>query len=87
MEKVNRLVREGLKIPTAIKAALEPMTVAEFAEKHGRPVKAVSNEINGNVRASTATIAGLVAELGGTEVEWRELLWLASKPQAATAAA
>jgi hypothetical protein len=42
------------------------MTLAAFAEKHSRPPKAVINEVNGNVRATDATIAALVTELGGS---------------------
>ena len=80
MDKVKKLIRAGASIPSAIRLALEPLTVQAFAEKHGRNRNSVSNEINGNVRATDATIDALIAELGGSADEWRELLWLAGKP-------
>ena len=77
MDKVKALIRADVSIPTAIKAALEPMTVAEFAAKHDLPPKALSNAINGNVRATEAVCLALAAELGGTVEEWDELLSIA----------
>ncbi len=88
MEKVKKLVRAGASIPTAIKEALSQAgvpSVAAFAEKHDLVRASVANHINGTVRATDDTIAALVAELGGTPDEWRELLWMASKPTAASA--
>lgn len=85
MEKVKKLVRAGASIPTAIKEALSQAgvtSVAAFAEKHGLARGSVANHINGTQRATDDTIAALVAELGGTADEWRELLWLAAKPSA-----
>lgn len=81
MDKVKKLIDAGASIPTAIKESLG-MTINAFAERHSLPAKAVSNAINGNVRPTDALIAALVAELGGTAGEWRELLWLAAKPTA-----
>ncbi len=83
MEKVKQMVQVGVSIPTAIKEALMQNgldTVESFAGKHGLIRAAVSNHINGNVRATEDTLSALVAELGGTPDEWRELLWLAAKP-------
>lgn len=88
MEKVKKLVRAGSSIPTAIKEALDQVglsSVSAFAEKHQLVRASVANHINGTVRATDDTIVALVAELGGTPDEWRELLWLASKPAAASA--
>jgi plasmid maintenance system antidote protein VapI len=79
MDKVKKLVAAGASIPTAIKASLG-MTVADFAEKHGIARSSASNHISGQVKATDDTIAALIAELGGTVEEWRELLWLAAKP-------
>jgi plasmid maintenance system antidote protein VapI len=81
MEKVKKLIEAGARIPTAIKESL-PVTLGAFADQHGLNEKAVSNAINGNVRPSDDLIAAFVRELGGTEAEWRELLWLAAKPDA-----
>jgi plasmid maintenance system antidote protein VapI len=83
MEKVKKLVDAGSSIPTAIKEALSQVglpTVAAFAEKHDLARASVANHVNGTVKATDDTVAALVAELGGTTEEWRELLWLAAKP-------
>ncbi len=88
MEKVKKMVEAGVSIPTAIKDALSQQglsTIEAFASKHGLIRAVVSNQINANVRPSDSTIAALIAELGGTPGEWRELLWLAAKPTQATA--
>lgn len=84
MEKVKKLVRAGASIPTAIKECLgRPVTT--FADDHELPRAAVSNAINGNVKPSEPLIAALIEEMGGTEAEWRDLLWRAAKPEAAVA--
>jgi plasmid maintenance system antidote protein VapI len=88
VEKVKQMVQSGVSIPTAIKEALSQNgldSVEAFAAKYRLIRAAVSNHINGNVRPTDETIAALIAELGGTPDEWRELLWLAAKPAAATA--
>lgn len=88
MEKVKKLVEEGMSIPAAIKEALAQKglaTVSDFAERHELNRAATSNHINGNVRPTDATVDALVAELGGTPDEWRELLWIAAKPERASA--
>lgn len=80
MEKVKRLIAAGASIPMAIKDSLG-MTIAAFATEYGVSPKSVANHLNGTVRASNETIDALVDHLGGTPDEWRELLWLASKPR------
>jgi transcriptional regulator with XRE-family HTH domain len=79
MDKVKKLIEAGATTRTAIKEALG-MSVSDFAEKHrlSRPV--VAAVLAGDRRASAGIIAALVAELGGTEVEWRVLLWEAARP-------
>lgn len=79
MDKVKELMAAGLSAPDAIKHALG-MPLGKFAEKYGIPAASVSTHVNAIVRPTDATIAALVAELGGTENEWRELLWQAMKP-------
>lgn len=79
MEQVKKLIEAGLPIPAAIKHALK-MPLTEFAEKYGLSHTAVVNHVNAIVRPSDETITALAAELGGTENEWRELLWQAMKP-------
>ncbi|HET8778008.1 MAG TPA: helix-turn-helix transcriptional regulator [Candidatus Limnocylindria bacterium] len=85
MDKVKALVEAGATIPAAIKTCLG-MPVGEFADKHGLPRPVVSDVINGNRRAPDAYIAALVAEIGGTPEEWRELLWQAARPSHVPAA-
>ena len=84
MEKVKKMVRAGVSIPTAIKEA-HGVPISEFAERHGLVRASVANHINGTVRPTDETIAALIEDLGGSADEWRELLWLASKPITATA--
>lgn len=85
MEKVKRMMEAGVSLPTAIKEALAPLTIREFAEKYGRVAPTISAIINGNVKPSDEDVAALVSEFGGTAVEWRMLLWEHSRPVAAEA--
>lgn len=87
MENVKKMIEAGTSIPTAIKEALMQKgfaTLSEFADKKGLVRNAVANHLNGSRRPTGDTIRALVAELGGTDDEWRELLWLAGKPEKAT---
>lgn len=83
MDKVRRMLEAGVSLPTAIKEALAPLTVKEFAEKYGRIAPTISAGINGGVRLTDDDLAALVSELGGTADEWRMLLWEHSRPVAA----
>lgn len=83
MDKVKELIGLGLSVPSAIKGALESNgleSVKEFCDKYELPRGSVSNHLNATTRATDQTIAALVAELGGTENAWRELLWQAMRP-------
>lgn len=79
MDKVKQLIDAGAPVADAIKIALG-VPLSEFADKHGIPRSSVANHVNSNVKPSEATIAALVADLGGTPEEWRELLWQAMRP-------
>lgn len=79
MDKVKKLIAAGASIPGAIREALG-MNATELARKYGLSRSSVANHLSGAVRATDDTIAALVAELGGTPDDWRELLWLAGKP-------
>jgi plasmid maintenance system antidote protein VapI len=86
MEKVEKLIEAGARLGIAIREALltdRNLTVAGLADKYSLNEKAVSNAINGNIRASDGVVAALVAELGGTPDGWRMLLWKSSKPEQA----
>jgi plasmid maintenance system antidote protein VapI len=78
MDKVKRAIQAGVSPSTAIKDALG-MPVTAFAAKHGQPRGTTAEVING-MRAPTAgVLAALIAELGGTEAEWRALLYQAAR--------
>lgn len=86
MEKVEKLIEAGARSGVAIRETLfadRSLTIAGFAAKYDLNEKAVSNAINGNVRATDGVLAALVAELGGTADKWRMLLWHAAKPEQA----
>lgn len=80
MDKVKQMVAVGVSVSTAIREALG-ITDVELARRHGLNKGAVSNQIAGRVRPTSEFVAALIAELGGAEAEWRELLWLAGKPE------
>jgi plasmid maintenance system antidote protein VapI len=85
MDKVRRMLEAGVSLPTAIKEALAPLTIKEFAEKYGRAAPTISNVINGNVTANEKDLDALIAEFGGTADEWKLLLWEHSRPVSASA--
>jgi plasmid maintenance system antidote protein VapI len=80
VDKVKRAVKAGVSIPVAIREALG-MSISAFALKHRLPRSSATNHIRGHVKATPDTINALIAELGGTEEEWRHLLWQAAKPE------
>jgi transcriptional regulator with XRE-family HTH domain len=79
MEKVKALLRAGASASTAVREALG-CGLAEFARRYDLDRTQVTNAINGVIRPTPAIIAALIAELEGSEEEWRALLWVASKP-------
>lgn len=79
MEKIKKLVRAGSSIPGAIRECL-PQSARAVALKYGRPYTNFSAVIIGKRAPTDADIAVLIAELGGTETEWRELLHEAARP-------
>lgn len=79
MQKVKRLIDAGASIPGAIKEALG-MPLTEFADKHALPRGTTSEVVNGGRRPTETQVQALIAELGGTPEEWRDLLWRAAKP-------
>lgn len=80
MDKVKQMVAAGVSIPTAIREALGA-SLSDVADRRGVDRVRLSEAINGIRRPTAQVAAALVAELGGTEFEWRELLWLAAKPE------
>jgi plasmid maintenance system antidote protein VapI len=84
MDKVKKLIQAGASVPTAIKESLG-MELQEFAAKYDLSRPMVSAVINCDRRPTDAIAAALATELGGTEIEWRVLLWEAAKPEAEVA--
>jgi hypothetical protein len=78
MEKVKQMVEAGVRVGTAIRECLasldKPLSIAAFVAKHGLPRTSTHEAYNGQRVATDAQIAALVAELGGTADEWREIL-------------
>lgn len=81
MEQVKKWLSEGYELAAAIKAAIAPMTVEQFAKKYSRPVGTTSKVINCTVAPTPDDLAALSAELGGTAIEWAMLIWKSSKPK------
>jgi plasmid maintenance system antidote protein VapI len=79
MDKVKALLRAGVSVSAAIRAALG-VTLVDFAEKHGLNRAMVTDQVNGARRPSGDLVTALIADLGGTDEEWRALLWIAGKP-------
>jgi hypothetical protein len=86
MDKVKKMVEAGARITPAVLEALgqNGLTLTAFAQKYRLPYAHTSRGVNGN-GPTDALIRALCKELGGTEAEWRELLWLAAKPEAVVA--
>jgi hypothetical protein len=83
VDKVKPMLDAGVSLPTAIKEALLPMTIGEFAAKHRLHAKYVSNAINGAARVNDKLIAALMKELPGADPDtWKIRFWEASKPTA-----
>lgn len=79
MDKVKEMVDAGVSVPTAIKEVLG-IRLSEFAKKHNLNATTLRMQVYGHVRANDETVAALAAELGGTEHDWRMLLWEAGRP-------
>lgn len=80
MNKVKRLIAAGASVTEAIRVALG-RPVAQFAIEKNLNRAAFSSHINGSVRATNETITALMDEFGGTEKQWRRLLWKAGEPE------
>jgi transcriptional regulator with XRE-family HTH domain len=85
MDRVKKLIEAGLTIPAAIREAIG-VPLSQFAEKAQVNTPDLSAAINGAKRPTERILFALISEFGGTEDEWRELLWLAGKPEPSTPA-
>jgi hypothetical protein len=82
MDKIKKLVRAGSTIPGAIREVLsqKELSLAAFCDKHERNRQNMSMIIAGGRAPAQADVDALIAELGGTDAEWRELLHEAGRP-------
>jgi plasmid maintenance system antidote protein VapI len=78
MERVKQMVEAGVRVGTAIREALAeldtPLTMSSIAAKYSLPRSSTNEAYNGLRQATPAQVDALVAELGGTPEEWRDLL-------------
>ena len=79
MDKVKELMAAGLPAADAIKHCLGA-PVSTWADKHAIPRSTATNVVNGVQRATDAVVLALAVDLGGTENDWRMLLWEAMRP-------
>lgn len=84
MTKIKELVRAGSSIPGAIREVLsqKDLSIAAFCDKYDRNRQNMSMVIAGSRSPAPADVDALVAELGGTDIEWRQLLHEAGRPAA-----
>jgi hypothetical protein len=82
VEKIKRLIKAGSTIPGAIKEVLSQngLSVAAFAKKHERNPNNMNSVITGTRAPAAGDVEALIAELGGTDIEWRQLLHDAGRP-------
>jgi len=76
VENIKRLVDAGSTIPGAIKEVLSQreLSIAAFAKKYERNPNNMNSVITGARIPAPADLNALITELGGTEIEWTELL-------------
>lgn len=84
MENIKRLVDAGSTISGAIKEVLSQkgLSIAAFAKKYERNPNNMNSVITGARAPATGDIEALITELGGTDIEWREILHEAGRPAA-----
>jgi hypothetical protein len=84
VENIKRLIAAGSTISGAIKEVLSQkgLSVSAFAKKYERNSNNMINAIAGTRAPSPGDLEALIAELGGTDLEWRELLHEAGRPAA-----
>jgi hypothetical protein len=83
MDKVKRLVKAGATITGAIQDVLRQQgfpTVTAFADRYHRDRSNMTRVILGTRAPAQADVDALIAELGGTDLEWRQLLHEAGRP-------
>lgn len=82
MENIKRLRDAGSTISGAIREVLSQkgLSISAFAKKYERNSNNMLSVIAGNRAPAKADVDALIAELGGTDIEWRELLHEAGAP-------
>lgn len=82
MDKVKAMLAAGVSLSTAVQEALGNRTLREVAEEQGINRSNLSAVLTGLRVATPRDLSALVAELGGTAEEWRELLINAMRERA-----
>lgn len=85
MENIKRLIDAGSTISGAIKEVLSQrdLSVSAFAKKYERNANNMIAVVSGARAPAAADVDALIAELGGTEAEWLDLLHQAGRPDSA----
>jgi hypothetical protein len=82
VENIKRLRDAGSTISGAIREVLSQkgLSISAFAKKHERNPNNMMSVIAGARAPAQADVDALIEELGGNDVEWRELLHEAGAP-------
>lgn len=82
MVKIKELVRAGSSIPGAIREVLSQndLSIAAFCDKYDRNRQNMSMVFGGTRGPAQGDVDALISELGGTDLEWREMLHEAGRP-------
>lgn len=76
MDKVKEALTRGATLATAVRALLveQGSSLNKFAVKHGIDRSNLASGLSGNGVLREKEIEALIAEFGGTQSEWRDLL-------------
>lgn len=85
MEKVKRLLAAGATLSEAVKSALAPRSLSRVALERGVNLSELSSSLSGSRLVSDRIIGAMIAELGGTADDWRQMFSDAMQARAAAA--
>jgi hypothetical protein len=71
MDKVKRLLEAGADLADAVRSALGGRSFSDVARDRRVNRANLTSALNGSRAPSASEIGALIAELGGTEPEWR----------------
>jgi DNA-binding phage protein len=73
MRKVKALVGAGASLANAVRDALGERSIAQLATDRGVSRQNLTSALNGARVPTEREVAALIAELGGSADEWRQL--------------